>query len=271
METNPSSPVPDLTKPKKSKENPGILKGTVINLEIVIGVAIILAILFTAWTPGESGQKPAWEISQIAPLPSALPTLVLTPTAHQRPLIGIVSGHWGNDSGATCSDGLTEAEINQNIATMVQKQLNAKGFDVNLLKEFDPRLTNFKALALVSIHADSCDYINDQATGYKVAAALASPNPERATNLTSCLRARYAQATGLPLHSTSVTGDMTNYHAFSEIDESTTAAIIETGFLNLDRKFLTENADLAAQGIVNGILCFLNNETITSQSTQTTP
>jgi N-acetylmuramoyl-L-alanine amidase len=117
---------------------------------------------------------------------------------------------------------------------------------------------------LVSIHADSCDYINDLATGFKVAAALASPNPERATRLTACLRSRYAQATGLPLHSTSVTADMTDYHAFGEISELTPAAIIETGFLNLDRQFLTQNPDIAAQGITNGILCFLNNESISN-------
>jgi N-acetylmuramoyl-L-alanine amidase len=158
---------------------------------------------------------------------------------------------------------LTEAEVNQNIATLVQKQLIEKGFDVDLLKEFDPHLTNYQAAALVSIHADSCNYVNDQATGFKVAAALASPDPEKATRLTACLRARYTQATGLPLHSTSVTADMTDYHAFGEINKTTTAAIIETGFLNLDRQFLTEKPNLAAQGIVNGILCFINDENIT--------
>ncbi|MCU0488827.1 MAG: N-acetylmuramoyl-L-alanine amidase [Anaerolineales bacterium] len=245
------------------KKSPGLVRRAVSSLQAVIGAAFLLATLFTAWTPGESTTIPNWQISQVLPVPTQLPTLIATPTAHNRPLIGIVSGHWGNDSGSVCPDGLTEAEINQTIATLVQKQLNEVGYDVDLLKEFDPRLTGYKALALISIHADSCDYINEQATGYKVAAALASPNPEQATRLTACLRSRYAQATGLSLHSTSVTGDMTNYHAFNEIDPETTAAIIETGFLNLDRQFLTEQPQVAAQGIVNGILCFLNNENIT--------
>jgi len=256
----PNSPA----QPPQPKKGLGIVKVSFINLQIVVGVAIILATLFTAWTPGETSQKPTWEISQFASVPTPLPTTAgSTPTPRQKPLIGIVSGHWGNDSGTVCPDGLTEAEINQNIATLVQKQLISKGFDVDLLKEFDPRLTDYQASALVSLHADSCNYINDQATGFKVAAALASPDPERATQLTACLRARYAAATGLPLHSTSVTADMTDYHAFGEINEATTAAIIETGFLNLDRQFLTEKADLAAQGIVNGILCFINDENIT--------
>jgi len=184
------------------------------------------------------------------------------PTQRTRPLIGIVSGHWGNDSGSVCSDGLTEAEVNLKIATLVQKYLSEQGYDVDLLKEFDPRLKSYKASALISIHADSCNFINDEATGFKVAAAMASKHPERAARLTACLRSRYAHYTGLPLHSTSVTNDMTSYHAFGEIDENTPAAIIETGFLNLDRQFLTETPEKAAQGISAGIVCFLNNESI---------
>jgi N-acetylmuramoyl-L-alanine amidase len=53
---------------------------------------------------------------------------------------------------------------------------------------------------------------------------------------------------------------MTSYHAFGEIDENTIGAIIETGFMNLDRQILTIHSDLVAQGIVNGILCYIRNE-----------
>jgi len=44
------------------------------------------------------------------------------------------------------------------------------------------------------------------------------------------------------------------------------AAIIETGFLNLDRDFLTQQPDLAAKGISDGILCYLRNEDIPTQT-----
>jgi N-acetylmuramoyl-L-alanine amidase len=40
------------------------------------------------------------------------------------------------------------------------------------------------------------------------------------------------------------------------------AAIIETGFLNLDREMLTKKTDLVAEGVVQGILCFANNENV---------
>jgi N-acetylmuramoyl-L-alanine amidase len=51
---------------------------------------------------------------------------------------------------------------------------------------------------------------------------------------------------------------MTYYHAFSEIDPVTTAAIIEAGFMNMDYRLITEETDLVADGIVAGILCFLS-------------
>jgi N-acetylmuramoyl-L-alanine amidase len=63
-------------------------------------------------------------------------------------------------------------------------------------------------------------------------------------------------------HYSSITRDMTDYHAFNEINVNTTAAIIETGFLNLDRQMLTEKTDLVAQGVTQGILCFLRNENV---------
>jgi N-acetylmuramoyl-L-alanine amidase len=161
---------------------------------------------------------------------------------------------------------LQEADINLNIASLVQKILSEQGYEVQLLAEFDPLLTNYQADALVSIHADSCDFINAQATGYKVASAMGARYPEYSARLTSCLRGRYGQLTGMPLHSTSVTNDMTNYHAFGEINENTPASIIETGFLNLDRQFLTEKPDLAAKGIAAGIICFIQNEPISTPS-----
>ena len=176
-----------------------------------------------------------------------------------------MAGHWGNDAGAVCPDELTEAQVNLTVATLVQKRLNAAGFDVDLLKEFDSKLTGYRAMTLVSIHADSCEYINDQATGFKVAAALSTSNSDQASRLTACLRNRYTLATGLPYHAGSITSDMTSYHAFEEIHPDTIAVIIEIGFLNLDRQILTQNPEAISKGITDGVLCYLYNEDI-SQS-----
>jgi len=258
-------------------------KGFIFHLEFVFGVAVVLATLFTAWTPGRPNTLfPAALPTAIQAVLQPTPTFVPgapTPTMVNPNQVGIVAGHWKNDSGAVCADGLKEVDLNLNIATMVQKILVEQGYQVDLLAEFDPRLAGYQAAALVSIHNDSCDFVNNEATGFKVAAAFATKHPERAAQLTSCLRARYAASTGLPLHSTSVTQDMTSYHAFGEISENTVAAIIETGFMNLDRTLLTQNTDKVAQGVAAGILCYLQNENIsptqaappTSASATTTP
>jgi N-acetylmuramoyl-L-alanine amidase len=153
---------------------------------------------------------------------------------------------------------LTEAEVNLNIATLVQKKLVDRGFQVDLLNEFDTRLNGYRAVAIVSIHNDSCEYINDQATGFKMSAALNTRDVNRANRLVACMVDRYGAATGLSFHAGSITADMTGYHAFSEIDPNTIAGIIETGFLNLDRDLLTQHADQVADGVVNGLMCFID-------------
>lgn len=242
----------------------GPISGFFYYLQFALIVAFIVATLFTAWTPigllpgGLSDQFP-----HIFQPQSATPVDFATPTASLRPKVGVVAGHWGNDPGAVCPDGLTELDVNLNIATLVKNKLVELGYEVDLLKEFDDLLENYRANALVSIHNDSCVYVNEQATGYKVAATLGIEQTQldKSARLTACLRARYGETTGLPLHN-SITPDMTYYHAFDEIHVETTAAIIETGFLNLDRQILTEEPERVAQGVVNGILCYLNNEDI---------
>ena len=229
-------------------------------------VAVLLATVFVAWTP--TGFSANSFEDKLALLLTPQPVVSNPAAGAISPLrIGIVSGHMGNDSGAVCTDSngkvtLTEAEINLKIATLVQQKLVDRGFHVDLLQEFDSRLNGYRAVAIVSIHNDSCQYINDQATGFKVAAALNTRDSNRAGRLLSCLVDRYHAATGLPFHENSITPDMTSYHAFSEIDPNTIAAIIEAGFLNLDRDILTEHTDQVADGIVNGILCFVNNENV---------
>jgi N-acetylmuramoyl-L-alanine amidase len=175
----------------------------------------------------------------------------------RQPRVGIVAGHWGYDSGAVCGDGLTEQAVNLDIARRVKTLLEAQRYRVDLLQEFDPRLTGYVADAVVSIHADSCDYINDIATGFKVARSAASFAPGAEDRLVGCLIDSYAASTGLGFHEHSITPDMTSYHTFSEVAPDTPAAIIEIGFLYLDRGFLTSQPGRAASGIAGGIVCFV--------------
>ena len=214
----------------------------------------------TATPPGAEIQAPPTSVASSVPSPAPTATASATATATPSgPLpIGVVAGHWGNDVGAVCDGGLQEVDINLAVAQRVVYTLRALGYPTDLLEEFDPRLEDYYAQALVSIHADSCLY--PEASGFKVARVEDSTVPELEDRLVECLVARYQARTELDFHEGSITLDMTRYHTFYEIDPRTPGAIIEVGFMLADRDLLLDRQDLVADGIVEGILCFVREE-----------
>lgn len=273
-----ASYVEDLLDEDEPAERPQVvIRFSVVlrSMGVILLTAVILATLFTWWTPGAFLPAGAADQLAIAQATQARQQAI-TRTAPES-TIGIVSGHRGlfpstglPDPGAVCADGLTEQQINENVAQKVQILLQREGYQVDLLDEFDARLHGYRALAVVSIHADSCEYINDLASGFKVASFAYSSAPEADAQLVACLNDRYAAATGLPLHP-SITNDMTNYHNFNELAPGTPGAVIEIGFLYLDRALLTGRADALAYGIYDGILCFLRKELPSGEVTATPP
>jgi N-acetylmuramoyl-L-alanine amidase len=229
---------------------------------IAIAGTIGLAVITTA----RVGGLPVQPIATPRPAASLTPT-PLSFSAPQpdgrprRPIIGIVAGHWGNDSGSVCPDGVTEQQTNLEIAKRVAEILTARDYRVDLLQEFDSRLNGYQADMLLSIHADSCDAIDADppATGFKVARSAASAIPNTEDNLVTCLKDNYARVTELPYHENSITHDMTDYHSFREVNLDTPAAIIETGFLKLDYNLIVNQPDIPARGIADGITCFINS------------
>ncbi|MCP4426591.1 MAG: N-acetylmuramoyl-L-alanine amidase [Chloroflexi bacterium] len=169
--------------------------------------------------------------------------------------IGIIAGHKEFDSGAVCDDGLTEASVNVDIAERLVANLGARGIRAEVLAEFDARLAGYTATGLISIHADSCQYVNELATGFKISSSTFNDS----SRLASCMEAAYGAATQLPYHANTITADMANYHAFHEIAPDTPAIIIEIGFMNLDRELLTANTDPVVIGLINGVTCFLED------------
>lgn len=257
MSTSSPETQPEPKDLRQKPRSPRILSTTLIT-------AALVATLFVSFSPKAfSGGLN----EQLSVFFTAEPNSVSV-AGTTRPVvrIGIVSGHYGFDPGAVCENGTTEADVNFKISTLVQQKLDALGYETDLLKEKDERLEGYRAAVLVSIHNDSCDFVNDQATGFKVAAAMSTRDSNLASRLEGCLRDRYQRTTNMPWHN-SVTNDMTFYHAFSEIHPNTPAGIIETGFLNLDYDILTNNTNMVANGVVNGILCFINNENIASTAT----
>jgi N-acetylmuramoyl-L-alanine amidase len=208
---------------------------------LIMILAMVAIGLWMAQQSTQAGTGPGWLQLFFSPTqPVALPR------------VGIIAGHRGNDSGAVCADGLTETKINQKIAEAVATSLRAEGLQVDVLDEFDPRLSGYAANAFISIHADSCSV---NMSGFKVASA--ENGSDASKQLAECLWTRYEAETGLSRHTATITTNMTQYHAFRKIAETTPAAIIETGFLSGDRAYLTQHSDRVATGIVKGLECFL--------------
>jgi N-acetylmuramoyl-L-alanine amidase len=247
--------------------------------QIVVFICMLAAVgLFL--TSQSKSERPAPAAALPVPTRTSRPTPTVemretdTPTPARtsvpRVRIGVVAGHWwlgedgrqSMDVGAVCDEGatyeLTELEINLDIAQRVFHELHAAGYDVDLLEEWDERLKGYQADVLVSIHADACLY--PEASGFKVARVADSHVPEVEDRLVACIVDRYGARTGLAFHKGSITADMARYHTFYEIDPDTPGAIIEVGFMLADRALLTRRADLVAQGIIDGLMCFLEGE-----------
>jgi N-acetylmuramoyl-L-alanine amidase len=243
----------------KAKKKYGTFSITMLSLVIVailVGFRLFALreeqpAIFRIAQPASATIAIAPTVSAAAGSPESRPTRDLA-----RPLVGVVAGHKGYDPGAVCDDGLTEVEINHAIAVEVVNLLERRRVQADLLDEYDPRLTDYQADALISVHADSCNVPG--ATGFKVARVTSSAIPEAEDALVSCLSQEYGLYTGLPEHPASITDNMTNYHAFNEIAPLTPGAIIETGFMLDDRFLLQHKPKIVARGIAAGILCFLN-------------
>ena len=251
------------TQPPSNRPSAGVHTAQI--LQNTLSVAILLATLFVGFSPtmfsgNFNSLVSGWMSSQQVNLPVAQVTQGPGPG---KP-IGIVSGHWGNgdDPGAVCPDGTKEQVVNLAIATLVRQKLEARGYQVDMLQEFDTRLDGYNGEVLLAIHTDTCDVISDQATGFKVATSTYSNDTNLANRLTSCLDTRYASVTGLKLNPGGITENMTDYHAFRAVAPATTAAIIETGFLYLDHDILVDHPDVIADGIVSGLVCFVSNESV---------
>ena len=248
----------------------------------VVGAALIIATLFTLWSPNRLSADnlltAIMEAIQGGESPAQIAEAIATPDTN-KPHVGIIAGHWGYnsglDTGAVCESGqfagTTEVQVNIIVATYVKQFLQDNGYTVDMLEEDDARLGGYQADALVSIHADSCEYINDLATGFKMAGTLASPYPEKIERLKACITYHYGETTKLSYHEgSSYTADMINYHVFSKVNLETPTVILETGFMNLDDDIIISQPELVARGIADGIMCFVQNQSLPSEMTPTT-
>jgi N-acetylmuramoyl-L-alanine amidase len=231
---------------------------------IVCAVAGLIAI-DAGVPPGAAASAPAGTPNYLVPVPTIRVRGVREPWR-----VGIQAGHWKiseapdeqhrlrGDTGAQWKN-LTEAAVNLEIATRVQKQLQGAGVTVDLLPATVP--PGYDADAFVAIHAD--DGGGADPSGWKISTPWRSSAASR--KLRDDIAASYGPSSGLPEDRYGISYNMRGYYAFSwtryehAVAATTPSAIIETGFLTsaTDRKLIVEDPERAARGISMGILAFL--------------
>ena len=238
-------------------------------LTSIVLVAILVATLLTLWMPNQFTEEALEKqyVGEIV-LPQSTQAAeqddgveISLPEAFPDNRIGIVIAHKGRDEGEVCSNGLTEVEINSTVATYLQQALIEKGYDAQLLDETDPRLVGYQAQLIIALHSNTCEYINDNATGFKFAIKPSDVKTVDREDLTQCLSENYANASGLKYHYQTTSNEIRNYHAFDQLDPLTAAMIFELGYMNLDQDTLVNRPKDLATGIAEGLHCYFKLKT----------
>jgi N-acetylmuramoyl-L-alanine amidase len=214
-------------------------------------------------TPGPTAPPGALGTLRV-PVPKAIPI------GPRR--VGIQAGHWKTEeapdelrklipqTGASW-EGVSEVDVNLDVAQRLAALLNAKGIAVDLLPVTVP--PGYIADAVVALHADS-DGVGEL-SGFKMA-HNARRGPYEDALLTD-IRDAYARATHLGYDSEHVTRNMTGYYVYSwtryqhAVSPYAPGVILEMGYLSNDedRALMLDRPDLLANAIADGITTFLND------------
>ena len=227
-------------------------------VQSVISIAILIATLLTLWNPRKIFKSPnLYDLFQSEATLESYDNGLLVDDSSIR--IGILAGHWQNNTGEVCANGVIEADVNYDIAKRIKLNLEEKNFHVDLFPEFDLDLLNYEADALVAIYSGSCLENPLPPSGFKIGTSLTAKNPEQVNELAACLAEYYQNYTQLPFNYEIINLDHPSYHIFRDIDPNTPAVLIEIGALSTDRNLITNQSNSIAEGIVAGITCYLEN------------
>jgi N-acetylmuramoyl-L-alanine amidase len=185
--------------------------------------------------------------------------------------VAIQAGHWKSDeapdelrrlipqTGAEW-EGITEVEINLDIAQRVGVILNSKGIAVDILPTSIP--VGYVADAFVALHADSDGEGSN--SGFKMAHGARRGPYEDA--LLNDIKDAFGAATGLDYDATHITSQMRGYYPFSwsrfqhAVAAHTPAVILEMGYVSNDgdRALMLDKPDLLAAAVADGVMKFLD-------------
>jgi len=224
-------------------------------VQSVISIAVVMATLLTLWNPRKVFKTP--DLNALLLQEAVSESSAENNDSETSDHIGILAGHWLDSAGDVCPDGLSETDVNLDVANRVTQLLKDMGFKADLFPEFDLGLLNYKARGLVAIYSGSCLQHPSASSGFKIGSSLTAANPDITNQLAVCLAEAYQKKTKLPFTYEVINPDHPAYHIFRDIDTVTPAILIEIGSLNADRQLITSRANLVAEAITDGLLCFL--------------
>jgi N-acetylmuramoyl-L-alanine amidase len=255
----PSGEIPEIEEEPAEQEEIKPVPYTVLSgFQSVLSIAIVMATLLTLWNPRKLLSTP--NLSAMLRAEAAQSQETGSPTEDTTNHIGLLAGHWQDNPGEVCSDGLIEADVNQALANRVSQILTDMGYKVDIFPEYDLSLLNYHSAAFVAIYGGSCTDNPLPPSGFKVASSLTAQNPESVNQLAVCLSEEYQKATKLPFTYEVLNPDHLSFHIFRDIHPETPAVMIEVGSLKTDRNIIVSQAEKVSNGIVAGILCFLDSQ-----------
>lgn len=184
-----------------------------------------------------------------------------------RKIVGILPGHYGFDTGYQCGadfNFVKENDVNLRLAVMVRDYLENLGYTVDFLHEFDPALTNYTGLALVSIHTNTCDTTNTAQSGFTITTGGKNVYPSESKRLNDCLTYHYAQNSQMDYLGENYTPEESLLYSFDAVNDYTTISVIHAGYLSNDYRTISERTENLAKGIADGIVCYVENDTVGS-------
>lgn len=221
----------------------------------ILGSAVILASVLITFSPGEQYIDQYESVSQTE----------ATPESGPKKIVGIVAGHYGFDTGYQCGSDLNfvrETDVDLRLAVMVRDYLENMGYSVDLLQEFDPALSNYTGLALVSIHTNRCDTTDMSLSGFYVTGGGPNSYPSETKRLNDCLAYNYEKYTGLDYLGQNYDTTDQMLYSFDTVNDYTTVSVIHTGYLSNDYRAFSEQTASLAKGIAEGIICYVEDSTI---------
>lgn len=256
---NPSGEIPEPEeKPLEEVGKKPAAFSVMGGFQTVLSIAIVMATLLTLWNPRKLLSTP--NLSALLRVEAAQIQETGSPQEDTTSHIGILAGHWQDNPGEVCSDGLIEADVNQALAARVAQTLTDMGYKVDVFPEYDLALLNYKSAAFIAIYSGSCTDSPLPPSGFKVATSLTAQETDKINRLAVCLSEQYQKTTKLPFTYEVLNPDHPSYHIFRDIHAETPAVMIEVGSLKTDRSIIVAQAGIVSEGIAAGILCYLIGE-----------